>query len=183
MGKGIDLPGREVAELSKAYQQLDQAVLARREEFNQAFAKALADWTSVGSTFKGVCGVEDVLSQIVAKVAEANNRVLLIVLDGMSWAVCHELLTTSAGNTGSRQRSMNRRAIPLPVIATVPSVTQLLPHDPAVRQLDQRRCGGREAELRGQSGAEGKSATSGIHPSCSTRRKSRKGPEASLATT
>ena len=84
--------GEEVAGLSKAYQQLDQAVLARREEFNQAFAKSLADWTSVGSTFKDVCGVEDVLSQVVAKVVEADNRVLLIVLDGMSWAVCHELL-------------------------------------------------------------------------------------------
>ena len=84
--------GEEVPELSKAYQQLDQVVFTRRSEFSQTFAKALADWTSVGSKFAGVCGVEDVLEQIVAKVAEADNRVLLIVLDGMSWAVCHELL-------------------------------------------------------------------------------------------
>ncbi len=66
--------GEEVADLSKAYQQLDQAVLARREEFNQAFAKSLADWTSLGSTFKDVCGVEEVLPQVVAKVARPTTE-------------------------------------------------------------------------------------------------------------
>ena len=91
--------GEDVPELSAAYQQLDQAVLARRQEFNRAFAKSLADWTSVGSTVKDVCGVEDVLAQVVAKVAGAGNRVLLIVLDGMSWAVCHELLERHPAGT------------------------------------------------------------------------------------
>src|SRR5262249_42074766 len=85
--------GEEVAGLSRAYQRLDQAVSARREEFNRTFAQALADWTAVGSKFTGICGVEDILAQVVAKVAEANNNVLLLVLDGMSWAVCHELLS------------------------------------------------------------------------------------------
>ena len=32
------------------------------------------------------------IPKVVFPVAKAGNRVLLIVLDGMSWAVCHELL-------------------------------------------------------------------------------------------
>jgi hypothetical protein len=54
--------GDEVAGLSGAYQALDRAVLARREEFNRAFAVSLADWTATGSV-AGVLGVEDVLSR------------------------------------------------------------------------------------------------------------------------
>jgi hypothetical protein len=115
--------GEDVADLTKAYQQLDQAVLARREQFNQIFATSLADWTSIGSTFKDVCGVEDVLSQFVAKIAEANNRVLLIVLDGMSWAVCHELLTDIRNEHWFEATLAESSTLPVPVIATVPSVT------------------------------------------------------------
>lgn len=115
--------GEDVAELTKAYQQLDRAVLARREEFNQAFAKSLADWTSTGSTSKDTYGVEEVLSQCVAKIAEANNRVLLIVLDGMSWAVCHELLADIHQEHWFEATLNESNALPAPIIATVPSVT------------------------------------------------------------
>ena len=65
--------GDEVAGLSRAYQHLDRAVLARREEFNRAFAASLADWTSVGSDARGVWGVEDVLSQVVARIVGAGQ--------------------------------------------------------------------------------------------------------------
>jgi hypothetical protein len=116
--------GEEVGALTRAYQKLDQAVLSRREGFNQAFAKALANWTSVGSKFLGINGVEDVLSNIVAKIVESNNRVLLIVLDGMSWAVCHELLTDIRQEHWFEGTLDESSVIPSPVIATVPSVTQ-----------------------------------------------------------
>ena len=115
--------GEDVTDLTKAYQQLDQAVLARREQFNQAFAKSLADWTSIGSTFKDVCGVEEVLSQFVAKIADANNRVLLIVLDGMSWAVCHELLADIRKEHWFEATLNESSALPAPIIATIPSIT------------------------------------------------------------
>jgi hypothetical protein len=115
--------GEDVADLTKAYQQLDQAVLARREQFNQNFARSLADWTSIGSTFKDVLGVEEVLSQFVAKIAEANNRVLLIVLDGMSWAVCHELLADIRNEHWFEATLAESSAPPAPVIATIPSIT------------------------------------------------------------
>lgn len=116
--------GEEVTTLTKAYQKLDQAVLVRREEFNHSFAKALANWTSVGSKFLGISGVEDVLSNIVAKIVESNNRVLFVVLDGMSWAVCHELLTDIRQEHWFEGTLDESSIIPSPVIATVPSVTQ-----------------------------------------------------------
>ena len=94
IGRGSRSAGaKKSRKLSKAYQHLDQAILERREEFNRLFARSLADWTSVGSDSHGVSlAVEDVIPKVVSKIVEADNRVLLIVLDGMSWAVCHELL-------------------------------------------------------------------------------------------
>lgn len=115
--------GEDVADLTAAYQQLDQTVLARREEFNRTFAKSLADWTATGSTFKDVCGVEDVLSQVVAKIAAADNNVLVVVLDGMSWAVSHEVLGDFRREHWFEATLDESSALPAPVIATVPSVT------------------------------------------------------------
>ena len=114
--------GDEVPALSKAFQQLDQVVFHRRSEFSQTFAKSLVDWTSVGSKFTGLCGVEDVLEKIVATVA-ADNRVLLIVLDGMSWAVCHELLEDIRREHWFEATLDESSLPPPPVIAAVPSVT------------------------------------------------------------
>ena len=90
------------------------------------------------------------LPQVVAKVAEAGNRVLLIVLDGMSWAVCHELLDdirhehwfeATLDESVVPPRARHRRH---------PQRDELLPGQPAVGDSDERRCGGREAELRGE---------------------------------
>ena len=92
--------------------------MARREQFNQTFAKSLTDWTATGSTFKDVCGVEDVLSEFVAKIAAANNRVLLVVLDGMSWAVCHELLGDIRNEHWFEATLDESSALPAPIVAT-----------------------------------------------------------------
>ena len=115
--------GEDEPELTKAYQRLDEAVLERRQQFNSAFAQELVNWSSIGSTTDGLLGVEDVLSSIVAKAAEASNNVLLIVLDGMSWAVCHELLE-DVRNEHWFEATLNESSVlPHPVIATLPSVT------------------------------------------------------------
>lgn len=115
--------GEDVADLSAAYQLLDQTILQRREEKSHAFAKSLADWTAVGSRDAGVLGVEDVLSKVVSKVVDAGNKVLLVVLDGMSWAVCHELLEDIRQDHWFESTLDESSAPPAPVIATVPSVT------------------------------------------------------------
>lgn len=115
--------GEEVADLSSAYQLLDQTVLARREELSKTFATSLADWSAVGSKNAGVLGVEDVLSKVVSKVVGANNRVLLVVLDGMSWAVCHELLDDIRQDHWFEATLDESNTPPLPIIATIPSIT------------------------------------------------------------
>ena len=115
--------GEDVADLSGAYQLLDQTVLKIREEKSHAFAKSLVDWTAVGSKQAGVLGVEDVLSSVVSKVVEAGNKVLFVVLDGMSWAVCHELLEDIRQDHWFESTLYESGAPPAPVIATIPSVT------------------------------------------------------------
>jgi hypothetical protein len=115
--------GDEIAGLSQAYQRLDQVVLERREDFNRRFAESLADWTSSGTGSSGVLGVEDVIPKLLFKVVEAGNRVLLLVLDGMSWAVCHELLDDLRREHWSLATPDKSSTPPQPVIATIPSVT------------------------------------------------------------
>ena len=115
--------GEDVAELNAAYQQLDEAVFARREQFNQQFAKSLAEWTAAGSPGNTVLGVEQVVSQIVAPLARLKNRVLLVVLDGMSWPVCHELLQELRNEHWFESTLDESLACPAPVFATIPSVT------------------------------------------------------------
>jgi hypothetical protein len=113
-----------VADLSQAYQRLDPAVLQRRAGIREAFAKALADWTAVAPTSSGVYGVLDVLQQVVAQVVAADNRVLLVVRGGMSWAVLHELLDDSRPEPWF-EATLAESSQPPPVSATIPSITTL----------------------------------------------------------
>jgi hypothetical protein len=116
--------GEDVPLLTQAYQQLDKAVTERREKFNRRFAQELANWTSTGSTSGGLLGVEHVLENVVAKICEASNSVLLIVLDGMSWAVCQELLEDVRAEHWFEATLDEASIPPNPVIATLPSVTE-----------------------------------------------------------
>lgn len=116
--------GDNITELSDAYIALENAVSQRQRDFAQSFATGLADWSSVGSTDIGVIGVEHVLEEVVARVVGKKNNVLLIVLDGMSWAVCHELLEDIRQDHWFESTLDEESAIPAPVIATVPSETR-----------------------------------------------------------
>lgn len=116
--------GDDIPQLSDAYIALDATVSERQSGFAEEFAKGLADWSSVGSTNIGVIGVEHVLEQVVAKVVAQKNNVLMIVLDGMSWAICHELLEDIRQDHWFESTFDEESAIPHPVIATVPSETR-----------------------------------------------------------
>lgn len=116
--------GDNIAELSNAYVALNEAVSERQRDFAKSFAGGLADWSSIGSTDIGVFGVEHVLENFVAKVAAQKNNVLMIVLDGMSWAVCHELLEDIRQDHWFESTLDEGARIPAPVIATVPSETR-----------------------------------------------------------
>jgi hypothetical protein len=115
--------GENVDSLAKAYSLLYQAVAVRRELQNKRFGELLANWTEVGSASDGVIPIEDVLQNVVAKVAQ-NERVLLIVLDGMSWAALRELLA-DAVSKGWIEMGPDRKEWPPAIISGIPSVTQV----------------------------------------------------------
>lgn len=114
--------GDPVRALSEAYANLFDAVRAIRERQSQHFAQLLADWTTAGSQSNDIIPVERVLDQIVAPIA-AESQVLVIVIDGMSVAVCRELL---ADLTRHEWIALSEpgRAANRPGLATIPSVTE-----------------------------------------------------------
>ena len=97
---------------------------ARRAAFNRAFGVALADWTRSGSDPGAVLRVEDVLARAVANVLDAKVPVLLVVLDGMSWPVAHELLADLRRLHWVEASLPGSTVPPPPVIAAIPSVTE-----------------------------------------------------------
>ena len=116
--------GDAVRELSTAYSRLFERVTDIRERQARRFAELLRDWTAAGAGGDEVLPVEEVLEQIIAPLA-AEVPVLMIVIDGMSAAVWRELLAdlTFRGDWMVLHREMGTGE--RPVIATVPSVTEL----------------------------------------------------------
>lgn len=103
---------------------LENRVVERMERESEAFARALEVWSETG-THKigaGVMGVEDVLDKVVLELLkEPGARVLMVVLDGCSWATMHELLRSVSAQWTLRQPSTG--ALPF-VLAAFPSVTE-----------------------------------------------------------
>jgi len=114
--------GDPVQVLSEAYAKLFEAVTQIRETQAHGFAQLLVDWTAAGSQADDLVPLERFLEQIVAPLA-ADSPVLLIVIDGMSVAVCRELLSDLTRHEWvalcEPGRNFNR-----PGIATIPSVTE-----------------------------------------------------------
>lgn len=114
--------GERLGALSKAYEALARAAGEKREAENRRFAELLANWTELGSTGESVLKIEDVLANVVARLG-GGSPVLLIVVDGMGWAVMRELLgdVTSRGWVELGPESGDW---PPPVISALPSVTE-----------------------------------------------------------
>lgn len=114
--------GEPVGELSAAYSRLFDEVRTIREQQAKMFARLLADWTAAGSKCDEVLPAEQILEKVVAPLA-ADRLVLVIVVDGMSVAVCRELMRDIAGHEWvpicEQGREFNR-----PGLATIPSVTE-----------------------------------------------------------
>ncbi len=115
--------GDPVQKLSEAYLQLANAAAARREAENRRFAELLAKWTEADSRGEAVVKIEDVLSQVVAEVAK-SLPVLLIVMDGMGYAVCHELLEEIT-ERGWIEIAPEGKEWPTAAIAALPSITEV----------------------------------------------------------
>lgn len=81
-------PGESISVLSQAYARLLETVSARREDLNRRFAETLVQWSP--SPESEIIPIEQVLRDVVAPAAILQPT-LLIVLDGMSFAVFREL--------------------------------------------------------------------------------------------
>ncbi len=114
--------GDAAATLSDAYAMLFKKCQVIQEKQAEYFARLLQDWTAAGPKGPDPIPVENILSRVVAPIAE-KNPVLLVVMDGMSVAVFNQLidditrrdwaLITEGGDTK-----------PLAGLATIPSITE-----------------------------------------------------------
>lgn len=108
--------------VQQAYQALVDRVRERREMFNRRFGELVATWYRSPKQ-EGVLPIEDIASRLVAPVAE-QQRVLVVVMDGMSWPILQEMLAdVEKGFWTLRVTTADGRPFPPPVLSTVPSVT------------------------------------------------------------
>lgn len=112
-----------LASLAAVYKGLLEKTVARREAENVPFAEHLASATK-GSSLGLAMGIESVLSEVLVPVVKEGQRVLFLVMDGMSTAVFHELLQDIQRLDWSELHSEAARW-PRPVIAALPSVTKI----------------------------------------------------------
>lgn len=110
--------GYERGPLASALARLSNAVKERRERLNLQFAGALAAWNNHGAHFRTLTGVESVVQRYIP----SDQPVLVVVLDGMSYAVCRELAADPAMRRWSPW-SPDGREIP-PAVTALPSVTE-----------------------------------------------------------
>jgi hypothetical protein len=111
-------------ELATAYAKLIEMAAEPRAEENQFFAQLLAEGTKANSSTPGVLRIEEVLDRVVAEIAR-THPVLLIVVDGMSFAVFRELLEDlvlrqqwlELGRTDANQADV--------ALAVLPSITEV----------------------------------------------------------
>lgn len=116
--------GDPVPALQAAYAKLHELALARRERFNRGFADLVATWNRTPDRHADILRIEEVQRRIVAEVA-TDHRVLVLVMDAMSWAVTQELLTHLECQYWTlRQKIVDGIGLPAPVLTTIPSVTE-----------------------------------------------------------
>ena len=115
--------GDGVPAVAAAYARLCELAGIRREEENRAFAVLLRDWNAGGAGGEEALPIERVLDSIVAPLA-AHAPVLLLVLDGLSFAVARPLVA-DIGRQGWTELSPAGRASPPPLVAALPTVTEV----------------------------------------------------------
>ena len=85
--------GDPVRPLSEALEALFEQVTEIREQQAQQFGNLLQDWTEIGSVANAFTPIEKILTTIVAPLVD-HAPVLIVVMDGMSAAVCRELVAS-----------------------------------------------------------------------------------------
>ena len=97
--------------------------MARREEGNRAFAEILREWNATGAQGDTPMPVERVLGGLVAPLAR-EAPILLLVLDGLSFAVWRVLAQT-IGRFGWSELVQAPGRGPLVAAAVLPTVTEV----------------------------------------------------------
>jgi hypothetical protein len=115
--------GDPIAGVASAYARLGEAVMARREEGNRAFAEILREWNATGAPGDTPMPVERVLGGLVAPLAR-EAPILLLVLDGLSFAVWRVLAQT-IGRFGWSELVQVPGRGPLVAAAVLPTVTEV----------------------------------------------------------
>ncbi|GAA2591868.1 BREX-2 system phosphatase PglZ [Dactylosporangium fulvum] len=111
-------------QLAQAYQQLHQAVQARRSRHDDQFAGQLAHATTAESDPGTMLRVEEVLDRVVQPILDHGQRVLLLVMDGMSVAAATEL-AESITKSGSWLELTPAGSARTGVLAALPTVTEV----------------------------------------------------------
>jgi hypothetical protein len=117
------LGGEPVRELADAYVQLLSQVRVIRQRQNEDFANLLRDWVAAGSRADGIVPIERVLDEVVVPLA-VHAPALVLVIDGMSFAVFRELVEDLTRQDWVEIRPDDRGPI-WPGIAALPSVTEV----------------------------------------------------------
>lgn len=115
--------GDDSTAFQEASQELLEAVFVRREAMQRRFAQALAKCQ--GDVCDGMVAIEDVLPKVVAPLSAKSRKILILVMDGLSWPCALELLE----DIESDWRLLGNDAIAsgaalLPVGSSVPTVTE-----------------------------------------------------------
>jgi hypothetical protein len=114
--------GYERGPLAAALANLTSAVTERREKQNRRFAAMLAEWNNRGAHLHKLTGVEAVVERYVAPLARKEEPVLVIVLEGMSFAVSREIAAELTARRWTAW-SVDAAEIP-PAVTALPSVTE-----------------------------------------------------------
>ncbi|MET8349020.1 BREX-2 system phosphatase PglZ [Micromonospora sp. NPDC005206] len=110
-------------EVAAAYQELLAQVNARRNRHDEQFARLLAGATHANAAPGSMLRVEDILGRVVKPILDSGQRVLLLVVDGMSVAASVELVESITANTWLE---LSPRGGPrIGVLAGLPTVTEV----------------------------------------------------------
>lgn len=142
--------GHPEASLQQGLRALWSKVLARRQAENERFGQLCARWNAAPTASDDLIPLETVLEHVLGPLA-AQGPVLLLVLDGMSLSIFHELADglprlgwTEVGPDAGDDRGLRRYGV-----AVLPTVTEVSRTSLLTGEIQR---GGQDDELRGFAG-------------------------------
>lgn len=117
------MAGDQVTPLGTAAHRLVTSLSEERAAADTTFAKLLAQWSQhAPSGTHTLVPIETVLDRVAVPLVRADVPVLVLLLDGLSWAQAHRMFDDIASRRFRRIAPDGRWA---PVVSTLPSVTQV----------------------------------------------------------